>query len=47
MISQDNQTITDLMAGEMGIKTVLAGTQPIFERPGAYVYIQLETEKGE
>lgn len=37
----------DLMVGGMGIQTVLAGTEPVFQRQGAYVYIQLETEKGE
>ncbi|MDM8237990.1 hypothetical protein QUW63_02590 [Pseudoflavonifractor phocaeensis] len=47
MIQQGNQPIMDLMVGDMGIQTVLAGTEPVFQRQGAYVYIQLETEKGE
>lgn len=47
MIGQGEQPITALMVGEMGIKTVLAGTQPILERPGGYVYLQLETKEGE
>lgn len=47
MIRQGEQPVSTLMVGEMGIKSALVGLQPILERPGAYVYIQLETKEGE
>lgn len=40
------QPIVALRVGEMGIKTVLVGDEPILERPGSYVYLQLDTKEG-
>lgn len=47
MIQQGDQPISAMMVGEMGIKTALVGSKTILERPGGYVYLQLETKEGE
>ena len=46
MVTVGTEEIAAMMAGEIGIKTVMAGNEEVYQRPGAYVYIQLET-KGE
>ena len=45
-MTQGEQPIAALMVGKMGIKTVSLGDEPIWERPGGYVYLQLDTEEG-
>ena len=45
MIYAGTETIETLMLGEMGIKTIMAGSENVYERPGAYVYIQLDTKE--
>lgn len=47
MIGQGEELVSILMVGEMGIKTARIGVQPVLERPGGYVYLQLETKEGE
>lgn len=37
------EPVTSLMAGDMGIKSVLLGPDTLYERPGGYVYIKLTT----
>ena len=47
MIYAGTETIETLMLGEMGIKTIMAGSENVYERPGAYVYIQLDTKENQ
>lgn len=37
--------ITSLMVGGMGVKTIAAGSEILYERGGGCVYILLETKK--
>lgn len=42
--------IASLFVGSMGIKSALVGSDSVYERPGAFVYIELkttETTKGD
>lgn len=43
VISNGTEPVTSLMAGDMGIKSVLLGPDTLYERPGGYVYIKLIT----
>ena len=38
------EQITSLFVGEQRIKTVMAGTVPVYDRPGGYIYLTLDTE---
>lgn len=39
------EQITSLFIGEQGIKTIMAGSVPIYERPGGYVYLTLKSDQ--
>lgn len=43
MIKSGSDTITSLFVGKQGIKRVMAGLDVVYERPGSYVYITLDT----
>lgn len=45
MIAIENDEITALYTGEMGIKEVQLGEETIYERPGSYFYLELKNEK--
>lgn len=45
MINVGTEEIKELFIGNMGIKTAAVGDEIIYERPGAYVYIQLVTDE--
>ena len=49
MIYNGENQVPSLMVGDMGVKSVKVGNVPIYDRPGSYVYIKLETaqRKGE
>lgn len=38
------EQITSLFVGKQSIKTIMAGTIPVYDRPGGYVYLTLDTE---
>lgn len=37
--------IASVMLGDMGIKTVYAGDDVIYNRPGGYFYLELDTKE--
>ena len=45
MLNVGQQSLAGLFVGEMGIKTACAGEKILYERPGGYVYLELESEK--
>lgn len=45
MLQYGEQTIDQLRLGEMGIKSAALGEEPIYVRPGGYVFLELCTEK--
>lgn len=47
MINVGIEQIDALFMGEMGVKTVAIGDEVIHERPGGYLYIELETKEEE
>lgn len=47
MLIIGEQSPAGLFVGEMGIKTVCAGEQTLYERPGGCVYLELESEEKE
>lgn len=38
----NEEEITELFVGEMGIRSVYAGEEELYTRPGAYCYLELE-----
>lgn len=44
MIAIDEKEITEMFIGTQGIKTVLVGEDPVYERKGGYVYLVLDTK---
>lgn len=46
MITIGEEQLTELFAGEMGIKNACIGEEPIYTRPGGYLYIELNEKKG-
>lgn len=47
MIYGGTEQIASLMIGDMGIKSAFVGQDNVYERPGGYIYLILQTEKGE
>lgn len=47
MVNVGSEQIQTLMFGEMGIKTVYLGDESIYDRLGAYVYIELTTKEND
>ncbi|MGO5023701.1 hypothetical protein ACTQ4E_11480 [Lawsonibacter sp. LCP25S3_G6] len=45
MLHYAGQTVEQLRLGEMGIKSAALGEDPIYVRPGGYVFLELCTEK--
>lgn len=43
MIAIDEKEIAEMFIGTQGIKTVLVGEDPVYERKGGYVYLVLDT----
>lgn len=44
MIAIDEKEITEMFLGTQGIKTVLVGEDPVYERKGGYIYLVLDTK---
>ena len=44
MITIDEKEITEMFIGTQGIKTVLVGEYPVYERKGGYIYLVLDTK---
>lgn len=44
MIAIDEKEITEMFIGTQGIKTVLVGEDPVYERKGGYFYLILDTQ---
>lgn len=44
MIAIDEKEIAEMFIGTQGIKTVLVGEDPVYERKGGYVYLVLDTK---
>ena len=44
MVNVAKEQITSLFVGKQSIKTSMAGTIPVYDRPGGYVYLTLDTE---
>lgn len=44
MIAVDEKEITEMFIGTQGIKTVLMGEDPVYERKGGYFYLILDTQ---
>lgn len=44
MITVDEKEITEMFIGTQGIKTVLVGEDPVYERTGGYFYLILDTQ---
>ncbi len=45
MVNVGEQTIEQIMTGDMGIKTAAIGDRTIYVRPGGYFYLELTMEK--
>lgn len=43
MIAVDEKEITEMFIGTQGIKEVLVGEDPVYERTGGYFYLTLDT----
>ena len=44
MITIDEKELTEMFIGTQGIKTVLVGEDPVYERKGGYIYLVLDTK---
>lgn len=44
MIAVDEKEITEMFIGTQGIKTVIVGEDPVYERKGGYFYLVLDTK---
>ena len=44
MIAVDEKEITEILIGTQGIKTVIVGEDPVYERIGGYIYLVLDTK---
>ena len=44
MFTIDEKEITEMFIGTQGIKTVLVGEDPVYERKGGYIYLVLDTK---
>lgn len=44
MIAVNEKEITEMFIGTQGIKTVLVGEDPVYERKGGYFYLILDTQ---
>ena len=44
MIAIDEKEITEMFIGTQGIKTVIVGADPVYERKGGYIYLVLDTK---
>ena len=44
MITIDEKEITEMFIGTQGVKTVLVGEDPVYERKGGYIYLVLDTK---
>ena len=44
MITIDEKEITEILIGTQGIKTVIVGEDPVYERKGGYIYLVLDTK---
>ena len=44
MITIDEKEITEILNGTQGIKTVIVGEDPVYERKGGYIYLVLDTK---
>ena len=44
MIAIDEKEITEMFIGTQGIKTVIVGGDPVYERKGGYIYLVLDTK---
>ena len=44
MIAIDEKEITEMFIGTQGIKTVVVGEDPVYERKGGYIYLVLDTK---
>ena len=44
MITIDGKEITEMLIGTQGIKTVIVGEDPVYERKGGYIYLVLDTK---
>lgn len=42
MLKIGTENISTLFVGRMGIKTAAVGAATVYQRPGAYVYIELQ-----
>ena len=45
MVTVGEQTIEQIMTGDMGIKAAAIGDRTIYVRPGGYFYLELTIEK--
>lgn len=45
MLNIGQRSLAGLFVGEMGVKMVCAGEETLYERPGGYLYLELESEK--
>lgn len=45
MLAVGLKRILELFIGSMGIKSANLGTEPIYERPGGFLYIELASEE--
>lgn len=43
MLFAGNDKIASLFVGDMGIKRVYIGSELVYERPGSYIYVELDT----
>lgn len=43
-IKQGENQISEIFVGNMGIKTIFVGNEPVYERTGGYIYIELNTK---
>lgn len=44
MVNAEKSQISPLFIGDTGVKSIFIGTEKIYERPGGYVYLVLNTK---
>ncbi len=47
MVNAEKSQISPLFIGDTGVKSIFVGTEKIYERPGGYVYLVLNTKPEE
>lgn len=47
MVAVDTNKVVSIFVGEMGVKSAAVGGEEIYQRPGGYFYLELDTSVNE